>query len=268
MSQNQFISKIDSLISRKSGSWIKKKHFYLNEYAKIFTRGMGKKWPHLIYIDLFAGPGRCIVKEREEELDGSPLMMLQHNFTDYIFVEKEKVLMEALQKRCAQSPKFSSITFINEDCHCTISQVISKIPSRSLGLAFIDPTDINIPFMTVQHFAESAHGFDLLINVQLGIDIKRNFKRYKSEGDTSRLGRFLGGKVPWDELNDTINVIKLYKERIGKLGYGIVEYTDIPVHNTKKAQMYFLLFASKHRRGLDFWKKITRKDHVGQGELF
>lgn len=195
-------------------------------------------------------------------------MLLQHRFTNYFFVEKDRESISALQKRCTQSPKYSDITFINEDCHQTISQVISRIPSRSLGLAFIDPTDINIPFTTVQHFAESAHGIDLLINVQLGIDIKRNFRRYKLEGDSSRLGQFLGGNVPWDKLKDTVDVIKLYKERIGKLGYGTVEYTDIPVHNTKKAQMYFLLFASKHSRGLDFWKKVTRKDHVGQQELF
>lgn len=62
MSQNQFISKIDGLISRPSGSWIKKKHYYLNEYAKIFTRGMRKKWPHLIYIDLFAVLGVVLLR--------------------------------------------------------------------------------------------------------------------------------------------------------------------------------------------------------------
>lgn len=268
MSQNQFISEIDGLVARPSGPWIKKKHYYLNEYAKIFTVGMRKKRKRLVYIDLFAGPGRCYIRVNKEELDGSPRMMLLHHFTDYIFVEKNKDLMEALQKRCSDSPKFSHITFINEDCHKSISQVMAKVPAESLGLAFIDPTDIHIPFTTLQAFARSSQGIDLLINVQFGIDLKRNFRWYKSEGDSSRLGQFLGGGVPWNDLRNTTDVIKLYKERILKLGYETVEYTDIPVHNTKKAEMYFLLFASRHPRGLDFWKKITRKDHFGQVELF
>jgi three-Cys-motif partner protein len=268
MSKSAVISKVDGLILRESGPWIKKKHHYLTEYAKIFTIGMSKKWQNLTYIDLFAGPGRCIIKSAPDEFDGSPLLMLQHNFSHYIFVEEDRKIMQALQKRCESSPKHSHITFINADCHKTIEQVIEKIPYKSLSLAFIDPVDINIPFATLRSFSQTPYGIDLLINIQLGMDIKRNFELYKSQGDDSKLGSFLDGSVPWDQLRDTVDVIKLYKERIGKLGYSTVEYTDIPVHNTKKAEMYFLMFASKNPRGLHFWKQITRKDHLGQKELF
>lgn len=268
MPENKLISEIDNLPVRKSGLWIKKKHYYLTEYAKIFTTGMGKKWSKLTYIDFFAGPGRCFVESGQEEMDGSPLLMLQYDFYHYIFVEKDINIMQALQKRCQDSPKVKNIAFLNADCHETIDQVIQKIPSQSLSLAFIDPTDINIPFTTIENLSKTPHGVDLIINIQLGIDMKRNFELYKSQGDKSKLGRFLGENINWSELKDTVDVIKCYKERIGNLGYSTVEFKDISIHNTKKAEMYFLMFASKNPRGLDFWRKITRKDHQGQQELF
>ena len=57
MKNISLVSKIDGLAIRESGPWVKKKHYYLSEYAKILTIGMGKKWSNLTYIDLFAGPG-------------------------------------------------------------------------------------------------------------------------------------------------------------------------------------------------------------------
>ena len=54
-------------------------------------------------------------------------------------------------------------------------------------------------------------------------------------------------------------------------GYEIlkdVKFREIAVANSKNAQMYFLLFASKHPRGLYYWEQISKKDEQGQGELF
>ena len=59
----------------------------------------------------------------------------------------------------------------------------------------------------------------------------------------------------------------MYKTKISQLGYSTVEYKDIEIRNTKNAPMYFLLFASKNPKGLEFWSKITNKDETGQYEL-
>lgn len=268
MSQALDLSQCDGLPVRASGPWIKKKHYYLNEYAKIFTIGMGKKWKNLTYLDLYAGPGRCSIKEAQEELDGSPLMMLSHPFTQYIFVEKDKRLMDALQQRCQNSPRRTDITFINDDCHASITQIVKAIPDGSLTLAFIDPTDINIPLSTVQELSQTSHGVDLLINFQVGIDLKRNLSLYKLQGERSKLAALLGPDVDLDQLENSQDVVKKYKQIIAGLGYATVEFADIPVHNRKRATMYFLFFASRNKIGLKFWNEIRRKDHLGQKELF
>lgn len=259
------ISKVDGMIIRPSGPWIKKKYHYLKAYCDIFTRAMRRKW-RLTFIDLFAGPGRCYIEQTKEDVEGSSLLALQYDFSDYIFVEQDQDCLTALQERCRNSPKAKQIKFIQGDCNRIIGQVTKQL-QPGLVLAFIDPTKINIEFNAVRQLTEQRR-VDLLMNIQDGMDVKRNFKAYKEQGDSSRLGKFLGGNVPWSKLRKPLDAVDLYKERVCELGYSTVEFKDIPVHNTKNAPMYFLFFASKHPRGLEFWQKITAKDNLGQMEIW
>jgi three-Cys-motif partner protein len=261
-------SEIDGLVVRPSGVWIKQKYYYLKKYLDIFTKGMKNKWNgNLTYIDLFAGPGRCLIGSINKEEDGSPLIALQYDFKKYVFIEESVKLIEALKTRCKNSPKFSRIVFIEGDCNNVTNKIVSQVDPTGLNLIFIDPTGVDIHFKTIETIVRDKRA-DLLINVQLGMDITRNFLAYKKKGDNSKLGLFLGGNVDWDKLNNPLDAVKLYKERIKELGYQTVEFKDIAIKNTLNASMYFLLFASKNPRGLHFWKEISKKDHSGQLELF
>ena len=109
------LSETDGLPIRESGPWIKRKYHYLERYIDIFTVGMSKKWP-LTFVDLFAGPGRCLITETGEEVNGSALIALKYNFNNYIF--------DALQKRCNQTGKSSQIQFFNSDCNKIPAQIV------------------------------------------------------------------------------------------------------------------------------------------------
>lgn len=256
------VSTRDGLSVRPSGAWIDKKHFYLRRYMDILTKGMGRKW-ELTYIDLFAGPGRCLIESTGVEKDGSPLLSLDYGFSKYVFVEANPVDLDALKTRCKNSPKHPNIDFILGDCN----RIVEKITPSGLSLAFIDPTGIDVSFETVRKLTHGRR-VDILMNIQLGMDIKRNFERYKKQGDGSDLGVFLGGNVPWSDIKTARDAIDLYRQRIKGLGYGAVEFKDVTVRNSQSVPMYFLFFASKDPRGLDFWRKITTKDEAGQYELF
>lgn len=262
----KLVSQVDGLLIRDSGPWIRKKYHYLSRYIEIFSRGMQKQWP-LTFIDLFAGPGRCLIDVTEEDVEGSALQALQHNFSQYIFVEQDSDCLEALRKRCSNSPKHGRISFINGDCNFVVNQIVKKLNRSSLILIFADPTKINIHFNTLKLLTDGRRA-DLLLNIQFGMDIKRNFDRYKDRGEDSPLSLFLGGNVTWDKVKGPRDAVKVFKKRIMDLGYSTAEFKDVEVSNTKNVPMYFLFFASKHRRGIDFWGKITAKDHVGQYELF
>ena len=48
---------------------------------------MRKKFK-LVYVDVMAGPGRCKIEKTNEEFPGSPLVALDHDFAEYIFIEE------------------------------------------------------------------------------------------------------------------------------------------------------------------------------------
>lgn len=260
------VSNVDGLVIRPSGPWIERKFFYLKRYADIFTRAMGKKWGRegLTYIDLFAGPGRCLIESSGEERDGSPLIALNYGFSKYIFVESDKENLAALRQRCGKSPKLPNIEFLEGECH----EVIQKVQPSGLSLAFIDPTDIDIPFDMLAALSRDRQ-VDLLLNIQFGMDLKRNFQLYLKQGGDSKLARFLGGGWEGEKVDEPRDALELFKRRLNeKLGYKTVEFKDVGVRNSgRNTLMYFLVFASKHPRGLDFWKKITTKDETGQMEM-
>src|SRR6266704_5346111 len=90
----------DGLPVRSSGIWAKEKLYYLEHYLAIFSIGMHKRWQgKLYYVDLFAGPGRCLIPETKEEVDGSPLIALKFNFAKYFFFKADEQNYKALVSR-------------------------------------------------------------------------------------------------------------------------------------------------------------------------
>ena len=76
----------DHLPARPTGQWVQGKNYYLCRYLDIMTHGVVKKWEaKLAYVDLFAGPGRSIIRDTGEEVEGSPVVSLKYEFAKYIF---------------------------------------------------------------------------------------------------------------------------------------------------------------------------------------
>src|SRR5687767_13420405 len=94
----------DGLRTRESGSWIKRKHHYLDRYCDIFTKSMKDKW-HRVYLDVMAGPGRCEIRGSGEIVPGSPFVALERDFDEYRFYEADPELAEVLRQRVSAHPK-------------------------------------------------------------------------------------------------------------------------------------------------------------------
>jgi len=198
-----------------------------------------------------------------EHYNGSPLIALSHEFSKYILVEEDPENLRALRQRCGKSPKHSSIQIIEGDCNT----VIDKVVPEGLSLAFIDPTGIDIHFDTISKLT-SGRAVDLLMTVPFGMDMKRNFEQFRKQGSRSKLWKFLGGNVDWSAVRDANAALELFKERVRKLGYSTTEFREIVVRNVQRnVPMYFLFFASKNLKGLEFWNKITARDETGQYQL-
>jgi hypothetical protein len=98
------LSNEDRLPIRKSGEWAAEKHQHLAYYGKMFATGMKNTFKNRVYIELFAGPGRCRFPD-DKESPGSPLQMMDLDLTKFAFIEKNVHAAEALDARIASGPK-------------------------------------------------------------------------------------------------------------------------------------------------------------------
>jgi three-Cys-motif partner protein len=262
----------DGLPARATGPWVRDKRHYFERYLDIFTRGVGRKWAgKLSYVDLFSGPGRSVIRGGEE-VEGSPLLSLKYAFARYVFVDSAEVL-SALEKRVQAHPKRSQITLIEGDCNNVIGKVTNALPSDHLTLAFIDPTGLQIQFRTIERLVHNRK-VDLLMTVQFGMAIRMNLPLYvQTEG--SALTSFLGD-ASWREdiegggsvSHFARRVLNRYTKRLRDLDYGTVQDREIEIRTDESnLLLYFMVLASRHKLGADFWRKATQIGPGGQRML-
>lgn len=257
------LSKADGLPIRSSGVWIEKKHRPLVYYSEIFNTSMkDKPWDERIYLELFAGPGRCLVRKTNEEQPGSPLQVLDTRFTKFIFVEMNRKGAEALASRIENHPNASKVEIWCGDCSKAIERI--SIPPRSLAFTFIDPTRIgHAPFTLITTLASKARS-DILLNIPVGTDIKRNLHNYLTRsGVDAPLTKYLGSE-DWRNLatnspsNFCRGFVQLYELQLRNLGYKFVGKLQ-QVTTPTNVPLYYLFFASKHQLGEKFWNDALKR---------
>jgi len=258
----------DGLPARLTGQWVHGKKYYFSRYLDIMTRGVGPKWEgNLSYVDLFAGPGRSIIRGTGEEVEGSPILSLQHQFANYVFVDLPEVL-SSLRKRLQGHPKLSQISFVEGDCNTVIESVKRALPANHLTLAFVDPTGLQIQFRTIRHLVHDRR-VDLLMTIQFGMGIRMNLPQYvKTEG--SRLTAFLGNARWREDINSgglAPRILSRYLQELRGIGYQTVREREIDIRNDQNLLLYFIVLASRHSLGGKFWSKATQIEWSGQRRL-
>lgn len=269
-SEGQSIAR-DGLPARPTGSWVYDKKYYVERYLDIFTHGVGKKWNgQLAFADLFSGPGKSLIRETLDEVEGSPLIALRYDFARYVFVDVPEVIA-TLGERLKSHPKHNLIRLIEGDCNAVVEEIRSALPANHLTLAFIDPTGLQIRFQSIKRLVEERK-VDLLMTIQFGMGIKMNIRQYAA-AESAALSDFLGNDS-WREdvaaggtISDVSRQILLrYMDELRKLGFRAVR--DIPIRSDQNnLLLYFMVLASRHPRGEEFWRKITDIQSNGQRSL-
>jgi len=255
------------------GPWASEKLHYLDYYAALFTQGMKNQWETTAYIDLFAGPGLCMLGNGVSHVvEGSPLVALRQRtpFTHYVFVDTDKGHAQALDSRSrGLAPNSAKLVRVG-DCNdaSVLADILAFIPAEALCLAFIDPFSWKIHFDTVSALTRSRR-VDILLVFQLG-GIKRAV-----EARPASLNRFFGDEGAWQTVyrsalprRDTRAMLDYYRRRLSTLGYLKENYpSEVAVVNTKNVPIYYLVHATRHPRGQDFWRKAIQRTADGKRKL-
>jgi three-Cys-motif partner protein len=275
-------SVIDGAIIRCVGEWSREKIHWLIRYFSIFALGMSKKWTGLNYIEICCGPGRCVIRDNGEEIDGTSLAIINHDFFKFfkqaIFIDNNSHSVEALNSRIRYLGKddiAKSVIGDYNDIH-GIKKILSNLPRKCLNLVFIDPTDCSIPFSLIEALSGTLRYADFIINVAIGTDLNRNIKQAVLDPHFKKAKMKYVGFLGNDDFFRNRNVIAAahqddysrmrslfveeYKKNLGAIGY-------IHTGSEKVLHYYDLLFASKDSRGLDFWRKAQHVEPGGQTRM-
>jgi three-Cys-motif partner protein len=287
---NYLLPEDDGLPIRVFGPWTSVKLDYLSRYIEIFETSMKEKpWRQRNYIDLFSGTGKYREEENGAVFLGSALRAItaKHPFTHYYFVDSVEDSIQILKTRTQVVS--GTAKYYRGDANKKVQQIVSDIQSvddkrqpgkwSSLNLAFLDPDGLELEWQTVKTLA-SLYTMDLIIYYsQYGLNI--NFKNcYQSKTDTD-IDKFFGSdewrKIyeKWQSRSSMSGIhrelIDFYKDNLLKLGYLDIHEEESNLEpimrNTKQAPLYRLLFASKNKRGHDFWKTVTERDLYGNRRL-
>ena len=274
----KLVEEDDGLPTRDSGTWAASKLWFWNRYIDITTSSMvgHPGWPEgLVYLDLFAGPGVCTIRNTNRRVPGSPLIAANapRQFRKILLCELDPNNAQACEDRLKKSPARDRYKLFCGDCNEKISQIVKEIPRGALTLAFLDPTGLHARIDTIKTLAETGR-VDLLILFPDAVDVIRNVETYIPDLD-SNLDQVLGPDSHWREEWRAIGGAEgskarrlfatLYKRQLEKHA----QYTVFgeEVIKGKNGPLYRLVFASKHERGLEFWDKITKKELGGQGRF-
>ena len=281
----------DGLSARTFGKWTAVKLDYLQRYIDLFETSMkGKPWCARCYLDLYSGAGKYQIEGQSNFRLGSALLAIttKHPFTNYFFVDKSQENIDLLSKRCESTTDIQKKFYVG-DANIRVKEIVDEIKAidhnrsknqwSSLNLAFLDPDGLELEWKTIENLA-SVNKMDLIIYYSQS-GLTRNFDNYINSDADTIIDKFFGDRE-WRIIyktslrGETIGVhrklIDYYKQKLSTLGYvdvrDIEDGTEPLMKNSKEAPLYRLIFASKHARGHDFWKKIVKKDAFGQGKLF
>jgi three-Cys-motif partner protein len=142
------------------GAWTLLKLAALEKYLSAFTTALSKQNFKLIFIDGFAGTGRCDVKIDGEKssVDGSARIALRTNppFHRYCFIELSPRKLSALQRLTAEYPS-RSIEIIRNDANTALRELCERHDWKNTrAVLFLDPFGMHVEWATLESIARTG----------------------------------------------------------------------------------------------------------------
>ena len=174
-------SVLDDLPIRPVGEWAYDKIYRLVQYFGIFAGGMKNRWAALNYVEIGCGPGRRLLRENCLEIDGTALATIRSpNFSSVAKSNFHRCQLargrDSLTARIGALGAGSIASAVVGDYSngAGLCGILKGLPEGSLNFIFIDPTECDVPFETIEQIVRHLKNTDLLVNVALGTDANRN----------------------------------------------------------------------------------------------
>ncbi|MCB4790402.1 MAG: three-Cys-motif partner protein TcmP [Elusimicrobia bacterium] len=277
----------DTLPVQCIGSWGEDKYYFLERYLNATCEARRKfaDNDNAVFIDLFCGPGKCIIRYDKKEIDSGGLRAVKLEkvpFNEYIFSDIDTENIYSLKNRIKDRKGY---IFKQGDSNETVKKIVLYLKEKDYRyhFAYIDPfAPSHLKFETLKELAQLKR-MDMFIHFPIGA-IKRNIDNWQDKSDTI-LDTFLGTSIWRNKVADAIKrgkqniyhpVIDVFKEQLKSIGYpekGLIfkesnnALPSVPVKNTRDVNLYVLILAAKNPLAQKIWDSVIKVDSKGQKEF-
>lgn len=146
--------------NRFGGAWTLIKLKALEKYLKAFNTALNKQSFIRIYVDAFAGTGRCDIKINGEKdsVDGSARRALATtpSFHKYFFIELHPKKVKALNQ-LAEENSGKSIKIIQDNANAALKSLCAHYQWRNeRAVLFLDPFGMHVEWATLEAIAKTG----------------------------------------------------------------------------------------------------------------
>ena len=261
----------DGLPASEVGFWSLEKHERLRKYVDSAHGARRAFANRTTYVDLYCGPGRSMIRETKEFVNGSPLVAWeagkQHGdqFAQFFLADAVEENLQAARTRL--EARGAKVRVFPGEAQTVVDQVVNALDPRGLHLALLDPYNLGaLPFTVIDKLVRVPH-MDLIIHVSAA-DLVRNLARYTSEHGPKHLEAFAPN---WRSTVDVSQKAETVRHAIFRHWLGLIKALGSSpseliegVENTKHVDLYWLVFVSRHKLAHKLWADICNVSVQGR----
>ncbi len=249
------------------------KHIFLESYLEALVHKTASIYPHIVYVDGFAGPWQSANERFDDTSFGIALNALRrakaswkekgrHVRMSAFLVERDTAAYEKLSKISAAYPDLTIKTY-NDDFLNVVTQILSDISKDAFTFLLIDPKGWRIPFRRLQPLLARPNSevvfnfmFDFInraasikdANIVAGLDELIPFGDWRAKLEKAEESGSFTSAVRKAILADA------FGQSLRKLGsYEYVGETTV-LRPLKDRPLYCLFYATRHPKGMEVFR--------------
>lgn len=259
------IDETDGLPLQLIGEWsFEDKHERLKRYV-FASHGARRKFSvefqrETGFIDLYCGPGKAKIRGSSRIVDGSPITAARvanscTPFKKFVIGDIDEKLLSACATRLAAAGA-AEVVALKGAAEITAAGAIRHLDRRGLHFAFVDPFNASLPFSVIETLA-SLDRMDQLLHFSV-MDFRRNMPEMMRDGRLDTLAPGWSSALTSSMGVDAQRraIFNHWRSLLEKLKYKVSDKV-INVLGPNRADIYWLVFVSRHDLGGKLWSEVS-----------
>jgi three-Cys-motif partner protein len=253
----------DGLVVEKVGAWAKTKHKLLTDYIQA-SRGARSKYNRrsgAAYIDVFCGPGRLLVRDTSDYIDGSPVAAFNQgraSLAPFSSIEISDMNVECLSAAHTRLKNLEApVVMTPGPALNAMELIVRRVHRHGLHFVFLDPHNLGALSFELFQLLRKLEHVDILVHVSIA-DLQRNVDLYTSK----QFDTFAPGwrtAINYRDMNKTAlrsAVLNYWYDQVAGLGLTKAKHSE-QIRGSGNQRLYWLSLFSRDPLAHKLWGAVS-----------